>query len=701
VIFAAGPVHGPRKWVTRIEKHAPITWRPRFEPSVAERGGRLYSHSVVPMPTCDTADALLVGPPIVVRISSDWTYELVSGGSPAAAGLFESLERLRAPATRADFTLVARLREVLGAGRRASFRLQLNTRSKARHFDVHLFPERTDAGGGVHALGTFFDVTDELAAGAGAYHTRQRFEAVLSHLPGFCYTVDRDLVFTSSVGSGLARLNLKPGQVVGKSLLDLWGTNDPEYEPFACHRAALNGQTATYRDVCMGRSLEYELWPLRDGSGTVTGVIGVGLDVTERDSAKEHQVKLAERLRQAGKMEAIGRLAGGVAHDFNNLLTCIIGNLTLAERQLSVSTEAALRHLGEANDAADSAAALTRQLLAFGRRRSIEPRTINLSSLVLRVEGMLRRLIGESIVLRTRGAEALWNVEADPGQIEQALVNLVVNARDAITDHGEICIETCNVEVAGPFAGAQHSRAGEYVLLSVSDNGQGMSDVVRERLFEPFFTTKQTGYGTGLGLAMVQGAVEQSGGWVAVESTLGGGATFKIFLPRSFRELADAEVRSGFREPADTPGGSERILLVEDDPLVLEFAQCTLQQLGYAVLPCSSADEALRTLAEQTERVDLLVTDVVMPHMNGKELAARVSALVPGILVLYCSGYGESIISEQGVPDQHSHFIAKPYRPAELGSKVRAVLDTDGPEAISGVKEVVPERDDDRTTQVR
>lgn len=616
--------------------------------------------------------------------------------------MFESLGRLGAPATRADFTLVARLRDVFGAGRRVSFRLQLNARAKARHFDVHLFPQRVDAALGVHVLGTFLDVTDELAAGLPAYHTRQRFEAVLSHLPGFCYTVDSELVFTSSVGSGLARLNLKPGQLVGTSLLDLWGTSDPEYEPFACHRAALNGQTATYRDVCMGRSLEYELWPLRDGVGAVIGVIGVGLDVTERDSAKEHQVKLAEQLRQAGKVEAIGRLAGGVAHDFNNLLTCIIGNLTLAERQLSISTEAATRHLNEANGAAESAAALTRQLLAFGRRQVIEPRTINLSSLVLRVEGMLRRLIGESIVLRTRYAEGLWNVEADPGQIEQALVNLVVNARDAIADHGEICIETRNLEVDGAVRGGSvNLKPGEYAVLSVSDNGHGMSNAVRAHLFEPFFTTKQSGHGTGLGLATVQGAVEQSGGSVVVESALGGGATFKIFLPRSYQKLADAELRVGSKEPADAPGGSERILLVEDDPLVLEFAHCTLQQLGYAVLPCSSADEALRTLAEQTEPFDLLLTDVVMPHMNGKELAARVSALEPGIAVLYCSGYGEGILAKPGVLADSVNFIAKPYRPDELALKVRAVLDADVPEAISGVKEVGSERDDDRSTLVR
>ncbi|HEU5075571.1 MAG TPA: ATP-binding protein [Polyangiaceae bacterium] len=654
------------------------------------------------MPNCDTADALLADPPSVVRIRPDWTYETVSRGSPASAALFESLDRLSAPATRADFTLTARLREVFEIGCPLSFRLQLNTGTEARHFDVHLYPESSDAGARVHVLGTCFDVTDEVAAGPAAYHTRQRFEALLSHVPGFCYTVDEDLVFTSSVGSGLGRLGLAPGELVGKSLLELWGTSEPDYEPFACHRAALAGQTATYRDVCMGRSLEYQLWPLRNAAAAIVGVIGVGLDVTERDSAKEHQVKLAERLRQVGKMEAIGRLAGGVAHDFNNLLTCIIGNLTLAERHMSVDNDAAARHLSEASSAADSAAALTRQLLAFGRRQVIAPRTLNPSSLVLRVEGMLRRLIGESIELRTSCAEDLWNVEADAGQLEQALVNLVVNARDAISDHGEICIETRNLEIDRPLTvGLGHLKAGQYVVLSVSDNGQGMSDAVRERLFEPFFTTKPAGYGTGLGLATVQGAVEQSGGVVAVESTLGGGTTFQIFLPRSYSKLVDAHARQRPTAPADAPGGSERILLVEDDPLVLEFAHCALQQLGYDVLPCSSTDEALRTLADQTQPVDLLLTDVVMPHMNGKELAARVSALAPGIAVLYCSGYGESVVATLGDFGDTVNFIAKPFRLDELALKVRAVLDGDGPEAISGVKEVGSDRGDERSSVVR
>jgi len=506
----------------------------------------------------------------------------------------------------------------------------------------------------------------------------QRLELVLSSMPGFVYTLDRDLVFTSSVGAGLAALNLKPNELVGLSVLDMWGVRDPSYEPLACHLRCLAGSTTeTYQDVCVGRSIEYRLRPLYDPDGNVTGILSTGFDVTEREHAREEQAKLTAQLRQAQKMEAIGRLAGGVAHDFNNLLTCIMGNLTLAGEQLERDSRVS-RYLAGASAAAESAATLTRQLLAFGRKQVIEPRAVNLSTLIERVKGMLERLIGESIRLETACAEDLWYVRADPGQLEQVLVNLVVNARDAITGHGEISVETRNMETSdadAPVPGPP--TPGRYVLLTVRDTGRGMSDVVRSKLFEPFFTTKETGAGTGLGLATVYGAVQQNGGTITVDSALGQGATFRIFLPRVDAEPAAHEER----EPAPMPpssrarGGNETILLVEDEPLVLDLAHCTLEQLGYNVIPCGSADEALRRLPEFAGRVDLLVTDVVMPRMNGRELASRVASLQPGIAVLFSSGYGEDIIAKQGVLDAGLYFIGKPYRPGEFAAKVRGILD--------------------------
>jgi two-component system, cell cycle sensor histidine kinase and response regulator CckA len=511
---------------------------------------------------------------------------------------------------------------------------------------------------------------------SASHQSMQQFRALLDHMPGFSYTVDRNLTFTSSVGAGLHSLKLAESQLVGASLLDTWGTRDPSYEPLACHLRALAGIPQKYQDVCLGRSLEYQLRPLRNAEGEVVGVIGVGFDVTERELAREEQAKLTAQLRQAQRLEAIGRLAGGVAHDFNNLLTCIMGNLTLAEGQVPPNSK--LTHfLNGASAAAESAATLTRQLLAFGRKQVIEPRPVNLSALIERIKGMLERLIGESITLRTNTAADLWHVHADPGQLEQVLVNLVANARDAITGHGEIVVQTENYELL-PSESEHHGlRPGRYALLSVRDTGRGMSDVVRSRLFEPFFTTKETGAGTGLGLATVYGAVQQNGGTVTVDSTLGQGSVFRIYLPMVAVDVAVA-VPSDAGVPASSPrsqGGTETILLVEDEPLVLELARCTLEQLGYNVLPCSSPDEALRTFNEYQQRIGLLVTDVVMPRMNGKELASRVRSLQPGIAVLFSSGYGEDIIAKQGVLDAGLDFIGKPYRPSELGAKVRAILD--------------------------
>ncbi len=362
-----------------------------------------------------------------------------------------------------------------------------------------------------------------------AHIDQQRFELLVDHMPAFIYTANHELVFTSSVGKGLAELGLKPGQVVGMSLLDIWGVHNPSYEPLACHLRVLAGsEYETYLDVCNGRSLRYHLRPLRDLDGVIIGLLSNGQDVTEHTHALEEREKLQTQLRQAQKMEAIGRLAGGVAHDFNNLLTCIMGNLSLAAMEAEPNGPLAT-YLDGASAAADSAAQLTRQLMAFGRKQVIQPRPTNLSSLVTRMQGMLQRLIGESITLSVNCAKDLGQVNADPGQMEQVLINLVVNARDAITGYGQIWVETQNIATIGDEAGATEGRS---VLLSVRDSGRGMSDVVRAHLFEPFFTTKDVGAGTGLGLATVYGTVQQNGGTITVDSALGEGSTFRIYLPR-------------------------------------------------------------------------------------------------------------------------------------------------------------------------
>jgi signal transduction histidine kinase/CheY-like chemotaxis protein len=503
----------------------------------------------------------------------------------------------------------------------------------------------------------------------------QRLAAMFEFMPGFCYTVDRNLVFTSSSGKGLEVLNLRPGQVIGVNLRDLWGTREDTYEPLVCHLKALAGIPSHYKDVCLGRSLEYLIRPLRDDAGQIVGAIGVSVDVTDIQYARQEQTKLTAQLLQSQKVEALGRLAGGIAHDFNNFLTCIMGNLALLERYVTRDPEAHA-FLGQANAAVDSAASLTRQLLAFSRKQVISPRPINLSALVERMGKILVRLIGDRIQLRVDCSAELWNVSADPGQLEQVVINLVMNARDAIAEEGRILIETRNLDANHPETALPEPLSpGAYVALSVTDSGRGMSDVVRARLFEPFFTTKDIGEGTGLGLATVYGAVQQNGGGISVESELGKGSTFRILLPRVDVATSEEAPASGRKGSVAVAGGTETILLVEDEPLVLELAQRTLQQLGYNVLPCASPDEALRVFGEYQTRIELLVTDLVMPRMNGKELAGRISALSPGVSVLFSSGYGENIIAKQGIIDDGLHFIGKPYRPRELALKVRCLLD--------------------------
>jgi len=504
----------------------------------------------------------------------------------------------------------------------------------------------------------------------------QRLAGMLDSMPGFCYTVDRDLVFTSSSGKGLAALALHPGQVIGLNVRDMWGKHDATYEPLVCHVKALAGIPASYKDVCLGRSLEYSIRPLRDEAGAIVGAVGVAVDVTECETARQEQAKLAAQLRQSQKMEALGRLAGGVAHDFNNLLTCIIGNLALLEAQVREGTEAAAA-VRDATEAVESATSLTKQLLQFSRKQLISPRPISLSALVQRLGKLLERLVGDRIPLVIQCQTDVWSVNADSGQIEQILVNLVANARDAITKDGQILVETRNVDLTEKGAVVPESlHPGLYVALSVRDTGRGLSDVERSRLFEPFFTTKDVGEGTGLGLATVYGAVQQNGGAITVESELGKGTTFRILLPRvDSAPVADAAATNARKSTGGIRGGTETIMLVEDEPSVLELAQRTLQHLGYNVLPCGGPDEALRTFGEYQNRVQLLVTDVVMPRMNGKDLAARITAREPSVAVLFTSGYGENIIAKQGIIDDGIHFIGKPYRPEDLARRVRSLLD--------------------------
>jgi len=405
---------------------------------------------------------------------------------------------------------------------------------------------------------------------------------------------------------------------------------------------------------------------VRDRAGSVTSLVGWFVDVTDAN-------RLRTQLAQANKMESVGRLAGGVAHDFNNILTVIKGNVDLALADLPAK-HPVRDELVEAGRAADSAAALTQQLLAFSRKQIIKPRVLDLNEVISQIHGMVRRLLGEDIELRVVYGQDLWPVRFDPSQCEQILLNLAVNARDAMPDGGQLLFETTNVTLDDAYTGRHGGvTPGDYVMLAVSDTGAGMSDSVRSHIFEPFFTTKGPGAGTGLGLAMVYGAVSQNGGRIEVYSEVGEGSTFKVYLPRA----ASAAARRGEEAQRAAPvGGRERVVVVEDDAAVRALAVRVLTSAGYAVVAFGRPVEALDAIRSGSFDLDLLVTDVVMPGMNGRELAGAVTAVKPGVRVLFTSGYTANVIVHHGVLTDGVEFIAKPYTVDALVRRVREVLDT-------------------------
>jgi signal transduction histidine kinase/ActR/RegA family two-component response regulator len=401
----------------------------------------------------------------------------------------------------------------------------------------------------------------------------------------------------------------------------------------------------------------------------------IGLFLERRDAAEALQ-RAEEQLRQAVKMEAVGKLAGGVAHDFNNLLTVILGRCTMLLPRLQDGTPV---HRGVAliHQTAQRAAGLTRQLLAFSRKQVLKPEALDLTVVVDDITPMLRRLIGENVELATRLAPSVRRVRADLSQIEQVIVNLAVNARDAMPHGGRLTLETREVELDAAFARRHEgARVGPHVQLCVRDTGTGMDAATLPRIFEPFFTTKEPGQGTGLGLSTVYGIVRQSGGCIWVESKLGQGTTFGICLP-----VFDAPVPAAVADPSPPPvaGGWETILLVEDEQGVRDLTAEILRERGYRVLDAENPDRALRVAADYRETIHLLLTDVVMPGASGRDLADRLAPLRPALKVLYMSGYTDHAIVHHGALDPSVAYIAKPFSPDDIARKVRAVLDDERP----------------------
>ena len=390
----------------------------------------------------------------------------------------------------------------------------------------------------------------------------------------------------------------------------------------------------------------------------------------ERDHSAAALADTEAQLRQAQKLEAIGQLAGGIAHDFNNLLTVQMGYCDLLERGLRKEDPLA-KNLAQIKGCAERAAALTRQLLAFSRKQVLQPEVLDLNAVVDNIEALLARLIGEDIDLMTSLAGGLGRVKADPGQIEQVIMNLAVNARDAMPQGGRLTLETAGVVLDEEYV-RHHvgAAAGPHVMLAVADTGCGMDAATQRRLFEPFFTTKGAGKGTGLGLATVYGIVKQSGGNIWVYSEPGVGTTFKIYLPRVEAEPTPRPAR----ETEVVPGEGQRVLMVEDDPALRELFAQMIETLGYRVTVAANGGEALLAVEEQGLRPHLLITDVVMPGMGGRVLAERLGRIQPGLKVLYTSGYTDDAIVHHGVLDPRTPFLQKPFTMADLAAKIRAVL---------------------------
>ena len=460
--------------------------------------------------------------------------------------------------------------------------------------------------------------------------------------------------------------------ILGYELNELLGTPVVDLIPRELHgevtRRIQEGQEGRYELEIQrkdGRKILLEATTRNLLVGGRPGRISAVRDITALRS-------LERQLRQAQKMEAVGRLAGGVAHDFNNLLTAIFGYAELLAEELPPG-HSGLEDLQEIRTAATRASALTRQLLAFSRQQVLQPVVLNLNDVVEGVGKMLHRLLGEDVELETHLARDAGNVKADAGQLEQVIINLAVNARDAMPTGGKLTIETANMDLDVGYA-EQHQPVipGPYVMLAVSDTGTGMDEIIKAKVFEPFFTTKEPGKGTGLGLATVYGIVKQSGGYVWLYSELGKGTTFKIYLPRVDAPRDTPVVAPS---PAGSVAGTETLLLAEDDPLLLPLARALLAKLGYRILDARDAAEALAVARAHEGHIHLLVSDVVMPGGGGFQLATQLQAERPTMRVLYMSGYTDEAVVRHGLLERGLNYLQKPFTPAVLARRIRDVLD--------------------------
>jgi PAS domain S-box-containing protein len=541
-------------------------------------------------------------------------------------------------------------------------------------------PIRDEAGTLLGAVLVFADRSAETAARKELAASRLLLREVLDTVPVRVFWKDRHSKYMGANRAFLRDAGLESSeQIIGKDDFELcWREQAEAYrardrQVIESGEPRLGFEEPQTTPAGETRWLRTSKVPLRDAAGNIIGVLGTYEDITEQKHNEEERDKLQARLLQAQKLESVGRLAGGVAHDFNNMLQTILGYTEMALDE-APEGNALREYLIEMQKAGNRSADLTHQLLAFARKQTVVPKVLNLNDTIENMLKMLRRLIGEDIDLLWKPAEGLWNVRIDPSQVDQILANLCVNARDAIAGVGNVTIETANFSCDAEWC-ASHTDAvpGEYVALTVTDDGCGMDRETLSRIFEPFFTTKELGHGTGLGLPTVYGIVRQNSGFITVSSEPGNGATFRVHLPRH-----DAPTSQGGAEDLSIalPTGTEAILLVEDEPGLLQLGVTLLSRLGYLVLPASSPRHALELVRRHQGALDLMITDVVMPEMNGRQLWEQVLRERPGIRCLFMSGYTADAIAHHGILDEGFHFLQKPFTLASLATKTRQVLDS-------------------------
>ncbi|MBW1780240.1 MAG: PAS domain-containing protein [Deltaproteobacteria bacterium] len=555
-------------------------------------------------------------------------------------------------------------------------------RGEIRKFMSLKFPIM-DKLGHLYATGIIAtDITERTQAGKELKNINEKYRHsldlmhyVISHARSAIAVHDKDLNYIYVSDRYLEEYGVKGEKVIGRHHYEVFPDLPQKWRDV--HQRCLKGEVLSAEEDPYARddgTVEWTRWECRpwyENDESIGGIIVYTEVITDRKRQEEERLKLQNQLQQAQKMESVGRLAGGVAHDFNNMLGAIIGHAELASLEVD-STSPTFAHLQEILKAAQKSSGLTKQLLAFARKQTVRPRVIDLNQTILQMIKMLQRLIGEEIELKWLPSEDLWSIKIDPTQVDQILANLAVNAHDAIEGTGVLTIETANTYLdKSCFSRQTGFMPGEFVQLTVTDTGSGMDQETQKHLFEPFFTTKEMGKGTGLGLATIDGIIKQNKGIIEVYSELDHGTCFKIYFPR-FQGVVDLE--KSVSEDKVICGKGETLLLVEDDPILIKMSQAMLKKLGYRVLAAESPTKAIRLAKENLGKIDLLLTDVVMPEMNGRELVENLVKIHPDLKWIYMSGYTADIISRHGVLQEGVFFLEKPFSKNNLSCLIHHVL---------------------------